>query len=150
MALDAVGAADDQNGIVHHLQGPLRLGGKVHVPRGVQQGQLGLRQPQQRLLGKDGDAPGPLQRVGVQKSVPMVHPAQLAQHPRPIEHRLAQGGFARVHMGQYANDQPFHPRLSFLLKIRLPLYRTGAPVVQRRKIRGFPNRAGLWYNRANL
>ena len=40
VGLDTVGAADHQNGAVQHLEGPLRLGGEVHVARGVQQGDL--------------------------------------------------------------------------------------------------------------
>ena len=109
MALDAVGAADDQDGVVHHLQSALGLGGKVHMAGGVQQRQLGAGQFQHRLLGKDRDAPRPLQRVGVEKGVPMVHPPQFAQRPRAVEHRLAQGRFARIDVRRYANDQPFHP-----------------------------------------
>ena len=104
MALYAVGAADDQHGVVQHLQGPLGLGGKVHVARGVQQGQLGLGQGEHRLLGEDGDAPGPLQGVCVQKGVLVVHPAQLPQGPGLVEHGLAQGGLSRVHVGQDADD----------------------------------------------
>ena len=42
VALNAVGAADDQDGIVQHPHGPLRLAGEVHVARGVQQGDDGL------------------------------------------------------------------------------------------------------------
>ena len=38
--LHAVGAADDQNRVVQHLQRPLHLGAEVHVARGVQQRDL--------------------------------------------------------------------------------------------------------------
>ena len=84
------------------------------MARGVQQGELGLRQGEHRLLGKNGDAPGPLQGVRVQKGVPVVHPPHLPQRPRLVEHGLAEGGLPRVHMGQYPNDQPFHPRRPLL------------------------------------
>ena len=65
VALDAVGAADHQHGAVQHRQRPLHLGGEVHVPRGVQQGEGGVRPDKLRLFGKDGDAPLPLLDVGV-------------------------------------------------------------------------------------
>ena len=52
MALDAIGAADDQHSIVKHLQSALRLGGKVHMAGGVQQGDIRTSRFQQGLLGK--------------------------------------------------------------------------------------------------
>ena len=101
--LHPVRPADDQDGAVQHLESTLHLAGEVHMARGVQQGDLYTGQRQHRLLGKNGDAPGPLQGVRVQKGVAVVHPPQLPQRPRPVEHGLAQGGLARVHVGQYAN-----------------------------------------------
>ena len=106
VGLHAVSAADDQHRIVQHLQGPLGLGGKIHVARRVQQGQhrfLGVAaggQRENRLFGKNRNAPGPLLGVGVQKGVPVVHPAQLAQRPCPVQKPFGQGGFAAVHVGQ--------------------------------------------------
>ena len=84
VALDAVGAADNQHGVVQHGQGALHLGGEVHMPRGVQQGEDGVPPGELRLLGEDGDAPLPLLGVGVQKGVPVVHPAQLPHRPAEV------------------------------------------------------------------
>ena len=122
VALHPVCARDDQNGIVQHLQGALRLGGKVHMAGGVQQRDAGFlqrhaavaarRQRELGLFGKDGDAPRPLQRVGVQKGVPVVHPPQLADHPGAKEQCLRQGRLAAVNVGQNADDQSFHNSLS--------------------------------------
>ena len=39
MSLDAVGAADDQNGVVQHLKGALHLRREIHMSRGVQKGE---------------------------------------------------------------------------------------------------------------
>ena len=81
---------------------------------GVQQGQgglLGVRQGRQRqhgLLGENGNAPGALLGVGVQKGILMVHPAQFAQHTGTVEQALGQGGFAAVHVGQQTDDESFH------------------------------------------
>ena len=104
VTLDPVGSADHQNGAVQHRQGALHLGGEVHVAGGVQQGDLQMLQREHRLLGEDGDAPLLLHRVGVQKGVPVVHPAQLFQFSAGVEQSLAEGGLARVHMGQNAHD----------------------------------------------
>ena len=108
MALNAVGAADDQNGVVQNLQRTLHLGGEVHMTRRVEDGDVPLRQRQARLLGKDGDAPGALLRVGVQKGVAVVHAAQFAQLSALIEHRFGQGRFARVNVGEDAHCQFIH------------------------------------------
>ena len=115
VALDPVGAADDQNGVVQHLEGALHLAGEVHVAGGVQQGDGHGLQGEHRLFGEDGDAPLPLLGVGVQKGVPVVHPAQAAQLAAGVQKSLGQGGLARVHMGQNAHSQMFvfhtqHPK----------------------------------------
>ena len=65
MGLHAVGAADDQHGAVQHRHDALGLGGKVHMAGGVHQGDGAVRRFQQRLFGKNGDAPCAFQRVGI-------------------------------------------------------------------------------------
>ena len=115
VALDPVGSADDQNGVVQHLEGALHLAGEVHMAGGVQQGDGHGLQGEHRLFGEDGDAPLPLLGVGVQKGVPVVHPAQAAQLAAGVQKSLGQGGLARVHMGQNAHSQMFvfhtqHPK----------------------------------------
>ena len=114
MALDAVGAADDQHRAVQHPQRPLGLGGKVHVARGIQQGEGYIPPFKYRLLGKNGDASGPFQGKGVQKGVPVVHPPQLPQTARGIKHSLRKSGLARVHMGQQTRTDSSHGLLLFL------------------------------------
>ena len=109
VALGPVGGGDHQQGAVQHPQHPLRLGGKVSVARGVHQGELQVLQREHRLLGKDGDAPLPLQGLGVQKGIGVVHPPQLPQGAAGIEEGLGQGGLARIHMGQDAQGQLVHP-----------------------------------------
>ena len=108
VALDPVSGADHQDGAVQHLQSPLRLGGEVHMSRGVHQSQLQVPPAQDGLFGIDGDAPLPLQLLGVQKGVPVVHPAQAADVARQIEHGLGEGGFPGVHVGHDSSCQSFH------------------------------------------
>ena len=107
MALYAVGAADHQDHRVQHRQHPLRLRGKVHVARRVQQRHLQIPQRKGRADGEDGDAPLHFDAVVVEVGVPMVHPAHAAQYPHPVENVLRQGGLARVHVGEYADAQFF-------------------------------------------
>ena len=106
MALHPGGAADDQHRVVQHPHRPLGLGRKVDVAGGVQPGDGRPPRREQRLLGEDGDAPGPLEAVGVQEGVLVVHPAQPADGPGAVEHRLGQGGLARVDVGQHPHHQP--------------------------------------------
>ena len=107
VALDAVRAADDQHRVIQHLKGPLRLGGKVHMARGVQKGQVGVPGRQQGLFGKDGDAALFFQRVRVQKGVLVIDPPQLPDGSGAVEHGFGKGGLARVYMGEDAHDQSF-------------------------------------------
>ena len=106
MALHPVGAADDQDTIIQHREGALHLGGKIHMAGGIQQADLQLFIPQNGHLGKDGNAPGTFQLVGIQQGIPVIHPPQAAQFPKPVEQPLRQGRFARVHMGQNPHGQP--------------------------------------------
>ena len=107
VALDAVGAADDQHRVIEHLERPLGLGGKIHMAGGVQQGEVGVPCAQQGLFGEDGDAAGLFQRVGVQKGVLVVHAAQLSDGTGAVEHGFGEGGLAGVHMGEDAHHQLF-------------------------------------------
>ena len=110
MRLHALAARNDQHGVVQHLQRTLRLGGKIDVSGGVQQGQGGFLggggsgQGQHRLLGKYRDAARAFLRVGVQKGVLVVHAPGLAQHPGAVEQPLSEGGFAAVNVCQQTDD----------------------------------------------
>ena len=107
VGLDPVRAADDQDPYVHGGHGPLGLAGQIRMARGIQKGQLQLVRPEPGLLGEDGDAPLPLQGMGIQKGIPMVHPAQLPEHAGAKQQRFGQGGLPRVHVGQNAGGQFF-------------------------------------------
>ena len=100
--LHAVAAADDEHRVVQDLQRPLRLGGEVHMSRGVQQRKRPAGQLHLRLLGEDRDAPGPFQTVRIQKAVPVIDAPQPLQLSRKVQHGLAERGLPRVHMGQHA------------------------------------------------
>ena len=105
--LDAVRAADDQHRIVQHPQGALHLRGKIRMPRRIQQRHVHLFRRKFRHLGKDGDAPLPLQRVRIQKSVPVIHPSQFADAAALVEQRFRQSCFSRIHVGQDAQTYMF-------------------------------------------
>ena len=99
MPLHAVRAADHQHRAVQHRQCPLHLGGKVHMPRRIQQRNGAVPYLQHRLLGKDGDAPLALHIVRIQERIPVIHPPQAADSAGTVEQRLGKGGLSRVHMG---------------------------------------------------
>ena len=105
VGLQAIGAADHQHGAVQNGHGPLRLGGEVHVTRGIHQGDLPVRGGESGLLGENGNASGPFQCVGVQHGIPMIHPAQGPPGAADIEQPLAEGGLSRVHMSQQPHGQ---------------------------------------------
>ena len=60
VSLDSVGAADDQHGAVQNGHGSLGLRGKVHMSRGVHQGDFPAFRFQPSLLGENGNAPAAL------------------------------------------------------------------------------------------
>ena len=122
MPLNAVGPADYKDCRIQYLKGTFHFRRKIHMPRGVQQGDLRPVQVQQRLLGKDRDAPLPFERVGIQKGVPVVHPSEPAGLPRAVEHPLRKGRLARVHVRQNPDYQPFH----LIVPIALVSWRDGA------------------------
>ena len=103
MGLDAVCAADDKHRAVQDLQRAFRLSGKIRMPGSVQKRHLPVRKRESGLFGENGDASLPLQAVGVQEAVPMVHAPQLFQFSGMKQHGLGQGGLPRVHMGQDAD-----------------------------------------------
>ena len=105
VALDAIGGADDQDGVVQHLQGAFHLGGEIHVTGGVQQGDDLGGQGEDGLLGEDGDAPLPLQGEGVQKGGAVIHAAHLFDAAAQVEQPFGEGGLAGVHVSQDAHDQ---------------------------------------------
>ena len=69
---------------------------------GVDQGKMPVIDGKAGLARKHGNAPLPLNLVGVQRGIAMVHPAKAANGPRVVQQLFRQGGFACVHMGQNA------------------------------------------------
>ena len=100
VGLDAVGTADDQHRAIQNRQGSLRFGGKIHMARGIHQGDLPVFRFQHCLLGENGDALFPLQRMGVQAGVAVIHTAQGALCAAFIQQRLGKRSFSGVHMSQ--------------------------------------------------
>ncbi len=78
MALYAVGAADDQNGIIQGMKGPFHLCGKIHVARRVEKSHLDTGVFKHSLLGKDGDSSQPFQFMGVQICISIINSAEAA------------------------------------------------------------------------
>ena len=108
MRLHAVRTADDQYGIIQHLHGALGLRRKIHMTGRVEQRDLGIAEGKPRLLGKNRDAAGALQRIMVEKSVAVVDAPQLPQRSGAVEQRLGKCCFPRVDLREYADDQMLH------------------------------------------
>ena len=58
------------------------------MARGIHKGDIQPRGFQQGQLGKNGDTPAALQIMGIQKRIPMVHPAHLPPHTGLVQHRF--------------------------------------------------------------
>ena len=81
VALHAVRAADDEHGVVEHLQRALHLARKIDVAGRVQQRKLDVAERQHGLLRKNRDAALALLHVGIEKGVLVVDAAELPQLP---------------------------------------------------------------------
>ena len=112
--LHAVRAADDEHGVIKHLQRALHLGGKVHVARRVEQRDRRVAQRQARLPREDRDATRTLERVRVQVRVFVVHAPEVADGARAVEQRLGQRRFPGVHVRQNSQNQLLHKHLVYL------------------------------------
>ena len=107
VGLNAVGAGDHQHRAVQNAHDPLGLGRKIHMAGGIHNGHIPIGCFQQGLLGENGDAPCPLQIVGVKIRIPVIHPAQGPSCTGNIQQGFAQCGLARVHMGQQTSTNMF-------------------------------------------
>ena len=112
VALHAVRAADDEHGVVEHLQRALHLARKVDVAGRVQQRKLDIAERQHGLLRKDRDAALALLHVGIEKGVLVVDAAELPQLPARVQHGLRKRRFSGVDVRQYAQNQLVHRFLS--------------------------------------
>ena len=108
MALDSVRAGDNEDGIIEHGERTFGFGGKVDVPRSVEQGNGKVGCGEDRRLGEDGDASLPFHGIRIKEGVTMVDTAEFAHLAGDIEQRFRQRGLARVHMRQNARDDSLH------------------------------------------
>ena len=111
MRLHAVRAADDEHRIIEHLQRALHLGGKVHVPRCVEQCDRRVAERHARLPRKDRDAARTLERVRVHVRIFMVDTAEIADRARAVEQRLGQRRLSGVDVRQDPQNQLLHKHL---------------------------------------
>ena len=93
----ALGGVHQQDHAVDHLQDALHLAAEVGMARGVHNVDLGVAVLDGGVLGQDGDAPLPLQVVGVHD--PLHRLLVLPVHAALLEHLVHQGGLAVVHVG---------------------------------------------------
>ena len=100
MRLYAVGAADDQNGIVEDTQGTLGLRREVDMAGGIEQSDRPAVALQHGLLGEDGNAALALDLEGIQKGIAVIHPAQRPPGTAAEQQRFRKRRLSGIHMGQ--------------------------------------------------
>ena len=93
----ALEGVHQQQHAVHHLQHALHLAAKVGVAGGVHNVDLDIVIHHRRILGQDGDAPLPLQIVGVHHA--LCHSLVLAENAALPQQLVHQGGLAVVNVG---------------------------------------------------
>ena len=74
------------------------------MSRRIQQGDFRVSCSEAGLLGENGNAPGPLQAVGIQKRVPVIHAPQTFEPSGAVQHGFREGGLSGVDVGQNAGD----------------------------------------------
>ena len=75
MGLNAVGAADDQNGIVQNREDPFRLCREIHMPRGIQKDKIRFPVGEGSNVGKNGDSSLTFHLIGVHMRIAVIHPS---------------------------------------------------------------------------
>ena len=88
MALDAVRAGDDEDGVVEHGERTFRFGGEVDVSRSIEQGDGEVGRGDDGRLGEDGDAALPFHGVRVEEGVAVVDAAEFAYLAGSVQQRL--------------------------------------------------------------
>ena len=110
-----LGGVYQQDNAVDHLQDTLHLAAEVGVARGVHNVDLHVAVLNGGVLGQDGDAPLPLQIVGVHH--PVHHGLILAVDAGLLEHLVHQRGFSVVNVsdnGYVAQFFILHFHFSFI------------------------------------
>ena len=84
MSCHAIGSADQKQRHVRDCQGPFGLRGKVDVTGRIQQRQRKRSGLHPGHLREDRNAPLPLQLMGIQKCISMIHSSCLADRAAQI------------------------------------------------------------------
>ena len=123
--LHAVRAANNEDRRVQYRERPLRFAGEIHMARRIQKRYGAVLPCEPRLLREDRNAALTLLRVGIEKSVRVIHAPQTAQRPGGIKESFRKRRFPRVHMRKDANAQRGSFRIKFFRHTALPFLRFG-------------------------
>ncbi len=97
----ALGGVHEQENAVHHRERTLHLAAEIGVPGGVDDVDLDVTVADGGVLGENGDAPLPLEVVGVH------HPRDellvLAERARLPQHMVHEGGLPVIHVRDDGN-----------------------------------------------
>jgi len=103
LGLDAGNGAENHHRAVQDTQGPLHLNGKIHVPRRINDMNLGILPGAGGHRGGNGDAPLLLLGHPVHDRFAVMHFAHFIGFARIKKNPLADGGFSRVDVGDNAD-----------------------------------------------
>ena len=105
LRLNALDRGDDDHGEIHRADGALHLGGKVAVPRGVDDIYLSFPPLKQSGGGADRDAAPAFKIHKIGMGAAVIHTPQRTDGAGPEEHLLRQRRLSAVDMGQDADRQ---------------------------------------------
>ena len=107
MSLYTIGTIDHEDRIVHHRQGFLHLGRKVHMARRIEEGHRDVLKLKARHLREDGDATFLLHLVSIEVGIALIDTPRLLDAPGGIENSLRQRRLPRIYMCEDAQHQSF-------------------------------------------
>ena len=93
----SLGRVHQQKNAVHHLEDPLHLASEVGVPGRIDNVDLDILIVYRGILCQNGDAPFPLQVVGVHH--PFLNHLIFPESAALLEHLVHQSGLAMVNVG---------------------------------------------------
>ena len=107
MSLYTIGTIDHEDRIIHHGQGLLHLGGKIHMSWRIEEGHRDILKLKARHLRKDGDAAFLLHLVCIEVGITFIDTPRLLDASGAVEDLLREGRLSCIYMRKDAQHQAF-------------------------------------------
>ena len=108
MSLHTIRSIDYKDGIIQNLQCSLHLRREIHMPRRIQKSYPPVPQFKLCLFGKNRDSALPLQVIGVQISILMIHPPQLTNLSSQIQNPFRQRSLTGIYVRKDTYNKFLH------------------------------------------